>query len=167
MAVLPLLVPRDHVVLSFASRLGGSWDIAEAETPEAVMKRVVAYIQHQGLPFLELVVSPADFADRPELVTDCPREDPRLREPVAYSLVLTGRFDEASEAVRDLYESECRNTTPRWPDVTAARVERLERVLAELERDPQEAVDLLRTWRLETLANLKLLEYAEDYARGD
>jgi hypothetical protein len=164
MGVLPLYVPVDNVHFTYGSRLGGSWDITEAETPEAVMKRVVAYIQHQGLPYLSFVPDPAAFAEDLELLTDLSPEDPLYTEPVAYSLILSGRFDDATEVVRDLHASEKTESDPHWPDVTAARVKRLERVLAALEQDPQEAVDVLRMWRLESLANLKLLEYASDYA---
>jgi hypothetical protein len=163
MAVQPLYVPQDDVHFTFGRRLDGTWDIGEGPTPEAVMKRVLAYIQHQGLPFMEQVRAPRDFADSWVLLTNLLPEDPLLREPIAYSLALSGRFEKAIEAVRDLNETEAEDSEPRWPDVTAARVKRLESVLRALEQDPQDAIDLLRMWRLETLANLKLLDYAVDY----
>lgn len=161
-AVLPLYVPADHLHFSFGRQVGGWWDVSEAETPEAVMKRVVAYLQHEGVPFLELVPDAADFADGWILLTDALPENPYVREPAAYSLLLGGRFEEAAEAVRDMYETEAADPDPHWPEVTAARAQRLERILRELDDDPQEAVDLLRMWRLESLANLKLLDFAAD-----
>jgi hypothetical protein len=137
-----------------------------AETGESeTMRQVVAYIEHDGLPFLKDVQTPVDFALRASLI--CEASTTLVMEKRAYAFVLAGHHDEALEELDELYKLETNDPHEVWPDDSAARAERAARVRAALTEDADQGVAILTGWRNATLERVGLAEYAwGDEAKG-
>lgn len=98
--VQPLYVPRDHLDLTLGKRFLGVWKF-EPEREHQVAQKLLHEIFKIGLPFLHRHAGPEGIVDEvnknPALSKNC-----RLRETLAYSLLILGRNDEGLDELDKL-----------------------------------------------------------------
>lgn len=146
---LPLYVPASHIHLSFGERLrsakGQVWNLSDPRLRDELL----ACIQRDGLPFLEVVQQPAD------VVTAIPRigadSDPYKLEAVAYSLAMADDVAAAQQALERLTKALDKSIS--WQAKMGERATQLAQTLSV---DPQEAKRQLAEWEQATVKNLGL-----------
>jgi hypothetical protein len=98
--VQALYVPRDHLDLTLGRRFLGVWSF-QPELEEQLGKKLLHEIFKTGLPFLQHCAGPEgivkELRRNPAL-----RANPRLRETLAYSLLLLGHNDEGLDELDKL-----------------------------------------------------------------
>lgn len=154
-AVQPLYLPWESVILDQGRRLG-HWVVDPSQEGE-VFADVRDRITQQGVPFLEKIATPLDYAENPPRHHLDGRVVAEDLEPLAYSYILASKY----EAGRDLLEEwfarvAAYGPESSWTEYDTQRAARKRRVLEALDRDPTEAVAPLCEWRAYTLAHLGL-----------
>jgi hypothetical protein len=145
---LPLYIPTTHVSFSFGRRLGdGSGERWNMNDPR-LREELLGYIQRDGLPFLDVVQDP--FQVTTAIQRFGADSDPYSMEATAYSLVMTGDFTAAQEALNTLIKSLDINI--HWQSEMRGRATHLSKKL--LGNDPQEATQQLAEWEESTRKNL-------------
>lgn len=144
--VQPLYVPATTIVLSLGERLGGpsrAWGVEE-------IAGIASAARDNGTKFF----GPIDSADALctwEILDH--RGDEYAREARAYSLLLSGRADEATKRLRELVGM-LSGGAPWMREMK----ERDEALAALAESNPKAATELLAKWEKETAAALRVVE---------
>jgi hypothetical protein len=119
------------------------------------MNQIRAYIEHDGVPFLNALRDPTAFAEKVQLISSNPN-DVHVLESMAYSYILIGKYDKAASVLHHLQD--------RIPHVSIQTDwvqelgERAQRVGAALAQDPRAALALLDEWRQQTVDALRLVD---------
>jgi hypothetical protein len=145
---LPLYIPTTHISFSFGRRLGdGSGKRWNTDDPRLI-DELLGCIQRDGLPFLNGVQEPFQVMTAIQhLGAD---SDPYGLEAIAYSLLLTGDFPAAQEALDHLVKSLDINIS--WQSEMRDRAAHLSKKL--LGNDPQESRQQLAEWEQMTRKSL-------------
>jgi hypothetical protein len=154
--VQPLYVPSDHIFFLFGKRLNGrcgqGWTM-DRQDEGGIMADVLASIKEQGLPFLAPLQTPRDLARNFPLVGGRAKS-PNAAEAVAYSFILAHEHSEAHLALHRLRAIlTAADLTIPW---LAEMLKRSELVRERLERDPEQAIELLEEWNEQTRGHLRL-----------
>lgn len=142
--VQPLYVPATTIVLSLGVRLGGQSRAWGTEDTAAI----AAAARDEGTRFFEPIASP-DALSTWQLLDH--RPDEYAREARAFSLLLSGYVDEATQCLRQLAGS----LVGVAPWIREMR-ERDEGLATLAESDPHAAIELVGRWESETVAALRL-----------
>jgi hypothetical protein len=113
-------------------------------------------MQTEGVPFLDKIHVPRDFARKIGELTAAPN-DPNVKEAWCYSLLLAEEHAKGTMELVRLAES-INELRIQYPDLLYLEEERqrISKVLAALRIDPDSARVILDGWRAQTLAGLKL-----------
>jgi hypothetical protein len=160
--VQPLYVPKEYKILTYGGRLGTlnngpeKWWNLENHPEEVIFSEVRNLIHNEGLPFLEKLNSPSEFA-RYYLPK---AKSPNIwqMEAVGFSLVFANKFNQAKAILEenctylvkamkeDIYDS------PHYPMIYNRDME----ILRCLDEDVDQAFSLLAEWEEYTLEKLGL-----------
>lgn len=178
---VPLYNPHRGLDLTYSPRIGRTsriYDVDPAD-PEPGMARVREAMVEQGLPLLDELATVEQMANFYVRVKEDHARAARMpnfwrelgapsqflgctwTEPLAYSLILAGRFDEAAGVL-----GEARRQFTYYPPVPDDRAwvreafARMGDVETLLNRSPALAIDKLREYRRYTLSHSKLEQFA-------
>lgn len=150
--LMPLCVPKEHLVLSYGTRLriDEKFDNWEEDTPylETKLKEAIA---KQAVPLFESV------RDLPAFVAMSSRDlnNVRYLEDLGYALTRLGRARDAIAIFDDLLKQK---RTAVWEHALAERASSLVHLL---ETDPKQAMELTTAIEAETRLKLKLASNKE------
>lgn len=150
--VQPLYIPSDHIYFLFGKRIADSNLRIEQGREEECMSVVLDFIQQQGISFIEQVHTPEDLANKARTIHPSP-SDPNVCETIAYSLILSGRYDDADKELKRLLAYLEPQATSSWD---FQQMGRLYSIHQSLLRDPMVAVQKLQDWRDYTVLHLQL-----------
>ncbi|HET9407112.1 MAG TPA: hypothetical protein VFO39_07725 [Candidatus Sulfotelmatobacter sp.] len=152
--VQPLYVPVDHVTLTAGERFLGSWEFAVGEE-EKLKSRLLNEMRNFGLPFLRRHGS-AEGLVRELRSSKGIALNPRLRQVLAYSLLILGQNDEGLDELDKLLAM--LDLTPEGPPWHRSLHEEVGGLRELLMRAPADVVSTLRRWAAETRQKLALAE---------
>jgi hypothetical protein len=153
--VQPLYVPCSHIILSFGTRLGFGWELTK-ENENEVAAKLLTCIRNEGLPWLEPLQTPADFANNIATSTTMYKPDGlHLLRAIAYSQALVGDFQKALGTLKHLFATydSPGPADPEWQHNLFKEVNCFRDTLLQ---DHAAAQALLKRWRVETLEAIRL-----------
>ena len=160
--VQPLFIPDGSIVFDLGDRLGSirgrqeKWWTHADEHEDQIMADVLRHIRREGPVILDKFMTLGDFLKNVYRVYTN-RLSPYQPEMLAYAAVLLGAAGEAAKWFNRL-EQLLRNVKDRH-DYHDELLMRARRVRTTFERDREEAAAILKDWRLQTAANLRLTKY--------
>jgi hypothetical protein len=148
---MPLCIPSNYLTLSYGDRLPApvrtGWALDIPDLPMQLVKEA----NKNAVPFLRRLDSIAKTISA--IKARRRRLDIHDFEQIGYMLILDGDF---SGAAKELAELKKHNSTYQWEREVVARGLS---VLELLKQDPMVALEQVKTWEAETIANLKLDEW--------
>ncbi|SRR6266496_3929889 len=151
--VLPLYVPCDYLYFLCSIDIRAQtriWNLREPSIVEDLTKTML----EQGIAFLRQFNSPLELAAKIADVTKAP-ENLHVMETIAYSLAVSGKWIEASDALaRFLLRME--RVVEEYNESTLAMKQRAELLQRLIVDNPEQALAQLNSWREQTLVKLKL-----------
>jgi hypothetical protein len=161
-AFMPLYLPIHFFHVSFGRRLkhednNDAWEWSEADETR-VFDSITQSMRTQGLPLLNTIRSPMDFARSKYVVNDT---SPLARRGEIYSLICDGAFGEALPKMEELITT-IEIQFKQDPYKTTSDVEwhqRDKELHGLLKEDPEMARSRLLEWEQLTIKKLKLDKY--------
>jgi hypothetical protein len=151
--VQPLYLPAEYVILSFGHHQFAFGDLEKAPEEE-VYASLTDAIRKYAVPIFDRVQTPLDLAYvAPTLWY---RDGRDTQEVVGLSFAAAGELDRARDVLSQLAARERDEPDERRPDLSAARLARVEEVVAALADGQKATATLLALWREETIDALRL-----------
>jgi len=150
--VQALYIPFGHLTLTPGKRFPGHWEFLPDNEPE-LARKLLNQVHAMGLPFLRENSTPEGLI-REARANPAIKVNSRIRQQLAYSLVLLGRNDEGLDELDVLLAMINQKSDPApWERDLHTEIGTLREKLM---RNPREVVETLQQWTEQTRAKLNL-----------
>lgn len=148
---LPMYIPMDDLGFTFVDRLrsaeSGGWESTHPNLDSDLRAAV-----HDRVPYLRSLCTPIDIVKAIRPKTKLP--NPHVHEAFAYSLIKAGDYQSAVDVIKGIPPM-----VDSAVDWQRALQERVLLIQEKLQRSPEEALQQLDAWEVESFRNLKLEAY--------
>jgi hypothetical protein len=154
--VQPLYVPESDIVFTFGNRLGFGWELTK-ETEAELGAKLLKCVRDEGLPWLELLQTPTKFIENvgPGKFMFFNPTNRHVLQAISYSQALIGDTQKALATLNGLL-AKLKPPGPDNPEHDHAFFKEVNSFRDTLVHAPTAAQEMLRKWREESLAALKL-----------